>query len=249
MFTLFETPAWFAGFDLALDAVAFLITLVISSYSFRLFRLSQNRKYGYFSLAFALMSLAFLFKLVTYAIVYSSASQVVAATTIATVAGLDGVNLSLRNLLYRFGFFVQMAATLGSLLLLFLISQTSRDRLKKFYEVSQIALFSYFVVLLSIVSTFKYFVFYLTSFVLLALIVLNYYQNYLRRKTRNAKLVMWAFICLFIAQFFFIFVFSADWFYFIAEIFTILGFAIIAYVYMHVGLRRKKQVSSSEVKQ
>ena len=160
MFTLFETPAWFAGFDLALDAIAFLITILITSFSYRMYKLSDSRKYGYFSLAFALMSLAFLFKLGTYAVVYSSTSQVVAATTIQTVTGMDGVTLGVRNLFYAFGFFVQMAATLGSLLLLFLISQTSRDRLKKFYEVSQIALFTYFVILLSVVSTFKYVIWY-----------------------------------------------------------------------------------------
>ena len=54
MFTLFETPAWFAGFDLALDTIAFLVTLIISSYSFKLFRLSKESKFGYFSLAFSL---------------------------------------------------------------------------------------------------------------------------------------------------------------------------------------------------
>ena len=251
MFTLFEIPTWFAGFDLALDTIAFLITLVISSYSFKLFKLNENRKFGYFSLAFALMSLAFLFKLVTYGIVYSSASQVVAATTIEAVTGMGGVNLSLRNLLYRTGFFVQMAATLGSLLLLFLISQTSRDRLTKFYEVSQIGLFSYFVILLSIVSTFKYTVFYLTSFVLLSLIVLNYYKNYLTKKSANSLRVFVAFICLMIAQFFFIFVFAANWFYFVAEIFTLIGFAIIAAVYMQVSRiqgRSKNQPKIFEVK-
>jgi hypothetical protein len=241
MFTLFETPAWFAGYDLLLDAIAFFITLIISSYSFKLFRLNSERKFGYFSLAFALMSIAFLFKFITYAVVYSSASQVVAALTIESVTGIGGVNISLRNLLYRFGFFVQMAATLGSLLLLFLISQTSRDRLNKFYEVSQIGLFSYFVLLLSIVSTFRYTVFYLTSLVLLSLIVLNYYKNYLTKGTANSLRVLIAFVCLMIAQFFFVFVFWINSFYFIAEVFTLIGFAIIAFVYMQVNRQGKRR--------
>ncbi|MAG60391.1 hypothetical protein CL619_01260 [archaeon] len=249
MFTLFETPTWFAGFDLVLDTIALIITLIISSYSYKLFKLSSNRKFGYFSLAFALMSLAFLFKLATYTVVYFSTSRALAGATVVAVTGLTGletVNVSLRDLIYRFGFFVQMASTLGALLLLYLVSQKSRDRLKKFYEVSQITLFTYFVILISIVATFKYTVFYLTSFVLLALIVLNYYQNYLHKKTTNSKRVLTAFICLFLAQLFFVFIFAANWFYFIAEILTLASFAIIAYVYMQVS--RKQKPRSVEVK-
>ena len=244
MFTLFETPVWFAGFDLALDTVAFLIALVISSYSFKLFRLSSNRKFGYFSLAFGLMSIGLLFKLATYAVIYSSTSQFVAATTIEVVTGMNGVDLSMRNLLYRFGFFVQMAATLGSLLLLYLVSQKSRDRLKQFYEISQISLFTYFVLFVSVVATFKFFVFYLTSMILLALIVLNYYQNYLQKRSTNSWRVLVAFSCLLCAQLFFVLIMASSWSYFVAEILTIISFGIIAKVYMEVNAIQKKTPST-----
>ena len=242
MFTLFETPVWFAGFDLVLDVIALLITLVISSYSYKLFKLSEDRKFAYFGLAFALMSVAFLFKLGTYTVIYFSITKTIVGNTVGTVTGLQDVTITLRNLLYRLGFFVQMAATLGSLLLLYLVSQKSRDRLNKFYEVSPITLFGYFVILISVISTFKYFVFYLTSFVLLALIVLNYYQNHLLKKTKNSKRVLIAFSCLFVAQFFFVFIFAVNWFYFVAEVLSLLGFSIIAYVYIQVS-RKQKQVS------
>lgn len=252
MFTLFETPTWFAGFDLALDTIALLITLIISSYSYKLFKLSKNHKFGYFGLAFSFMSLAFIVKIITYTVIYFSTPQAIAGQTVAVITGITGINsvdISLRNLLYRFGFFVQMASTLGALLLLYLVSQKSRDRLKRFYEVSQIALFTYFVILISIVSTFKYTVFYLTSLVLLALIVLNYYQHYLLKKTDNSKKVLFAFSCLLLAQIFFVFIFAANWFYFVAEILTLTSFSIIAYVYMQVTKNRKKRkLSSSSIR-
>lgn len=246
MFTLFETPAWFAGFDLALDTIAFLITLIISAYSYKLYKLCKNNKFGYFGFAFALMSLAFLVKIVTYTVVYFSTPQIVAGEIVSVVTGLQSVDITFRDLLYRLGFFIQMAANLGALLLLYLVSQKSRDRLKKFYELSQIALFTYFVFLISVVSTFKYTVFYLTSLVLLALIVLNYYQNYLISRSQNSKNVLTAFIFLLIAQVFFVFIFAANWFYFVAEIFTIISFAIIAYVYVKVTRRRKKKLGKKK---
>ncbi len=240
MFTLFETPVWFAGFDLILDSIALIITLIISSYSYKLFKLSDDSKFAYFSLAFALMSTAFLFKLGTYTVIYFSITKEIIGESIVAVTNINSLDVSFRDLIYRLGFFLQMTSTLGGLLLLYLVSQKSRDRLKKFYEVSQIALFGYFVVLISIVSTFKYFIFYLTSFVLLALIVLNYYQNYLHKKTVNSRRVLNAFICLFVAQLFFVFIFVANWFYFVAEILTLIGFAIIASVYIQVNRKEKK---------
>ena len=248
MFTLFETPNWFAGFDLVLDTIALLVTILISSYGYKLFKISDDKKFAYFSLAFALMSIGFLFKLITYMVVYSSSTRHVAAVTIITVTGMSDVGISLRDLMYRTGFFIQMAATLGSLLLLYLLSQRSRDRLKKFHEVSQIGLSLYFVLLISIVSTFKYFIFYLTSIVLLALIVLHYYQNYLRKKSKSSKQVFIGFCFLLAAQPFFVFIFAANWFYFIAEVLTLVSFAMIAKVYIQVNAQQKRVSSIDKMK-
>src|SRR3989338_8300051 len=118
-----------------------------------------------------------------------------------------------------------MVPMLGGWLLMFFISQKSRARLRKFYEVSQIALFIYLIVLVSIVSNFKYFVFYLTSAVLLTLIVLNYYKNYLNtNKNKNTLRVMWAFLLILGSQIAFVFVFVWEELYVVAEILFLLGF-------------------------
>ena len=103
--------------------------------------------------------------------------------------------------------------------------------MKKYYEVTQIALFVYLVILISVVSNFRYFVFYLTALVLLGLIVLNYYKIYLNTENRNAFRGMLSFIFIFIGNIFFVFVFLYKNLYVLGEVFTLLGFLLLLYTY------------------
>ncbi|MBT3297380.1 hypothetical protein HN385_00490 [archaeon] len=232
MFSLFNTPTWFNGIDLIFALVTLVISLFIARYSWKVYRLTSENKFKYFSIAFGLVILALCFKLVTYGILYFNPVREIVDVTLQPIT--QGEN-SIRDLFYRAGYFLQMLSTLGAWLLIFFVSQKSRARLNKFYEVSQILLFIYLVVLISIVGNFKYFVFYLTSLVLLSLIVLNYYKNYLNNnRNENSLLVMWAFLLIAIAQVFFIFVFLWSSFYFLGEFLTLIGFLLIFYVYRKI---------------
>ena len=232
MYRLFFTPGWFNGWDIVFDAVGLLITLLIAAYSWRMYRVNGDNKFAYFSFAFLLVGLSFLAKIVTSGILYYTPVRDVAADVLRPVAGQ---RLELSQLFYRAGFFLQMVTMLGGWLLIFFISQKSRARLRKFHEVTQIALFLYLVLLISVVSNFKYFVFYLTSGVLLGLIVLNYYKNYLNtNRNANAYKVMLSFLFILVGNFFFIFVFLAQSFYVIGELFLLLGFLLLLSTYRKV---------------
>jgi len=232
MYRLFFTPGWFNGWDIIFDAVGLLITLLIAAYSWRMYRVNGDNKFAYFSFAFLLVGLSFLAKIVTSGILYYTPVRDVAADVLRPVAGQ---RLELSQLFYRAGFFLQMVTMLGGWLLIFFISQKSRARLRKFHEVTQIALFLYLVLLISVVSNFKYFVFYLTSGVLLGLIVLNYYKNYLNtNRNANAYKVMLSFLFILVGNFFFIFVFLAQSFYVIGELFLLLGFLLLLSTYRKV---------------
>ncbi len=231
MFSLYTTPDWFHGFDIIFDTIGLLICLLIAGYSYKLFRRTKENRLGYFSLAFVLMSIGFLFKAATSAILYFSPVRDVAATLLAPVAGQE---LVFADLLYRGAFFVQMTTTLGALLLIFFISQKARERLHKWHEVSQIALFVYLVLLISAVSNFQYFVFYLTSSVLLGLITLNYYKNYLNTQNKNAMQVMIGFIFLLLGNLLFIFVFVNGDSYVAGEVLQLLGFLILLMTYRRI---------------
>ncbi len=188
----------------------------------------------YFSLAFILVSLSFAFNIITNGVLYSFLLRETVADVLRPVAGQ---HLRYTGLYYRAGFFFQMASMLGAWLLIFLISQKSRARLTKFYEVSQIGLFVYLVLLISVISNFQSVVFYLTSSVILSLIVLNYYKNYLTTENKNAWKVMSSFFLILLGNLFLVFVFLEEGLYVIGELLILAGFLLLLYTYSKVVRR------------
>ncbi|MFH1682989.1 MAG: hypothetical protein ABIA37_04285 [Candidatus Woesearchaeota archaeon] len=231
MYQLFLTPEWFNGWDLVFDSISLIIALLIAGYSWKIHQMSSENKYAYFSLAFVLISLGFALKLFTYGILYFGNIREAVAGVLRPIAGQG---LEYADLFYRAGFFLQMVFMLGGWLLIFFVSQKSRERLNKFYEVSQIVLFIYLILLISVISNFKYAIFYLTSMVILGMVVLNYYKNYLNTENSNAYLVMNSFLLILISQFCFVFVFLWENLYIFGEVFLLIGFLTLLYTYRRV---------------
>lgn len=231
MYQLFYTPSWFQGFDLVFDAISIVVALLVAGYSWKVYKLTSENKYGYFSFAFLLITIGLIAKVATYGILYFKPLRDVAAVVVGPAAGFE---LSLSYLWYRGAFFFQMASMLSAWLLLFFVSQKTRSRLKKFYEISQIALFLYLIMLVSFVSNFKYFVFYLTSAVMLGMTSLHYYKNYLNTEKKSAFLVMSSFLLLTFSQIFSVFVFVFESFYVLGELLLLMGFLLILYTYWSV---------------
>jgi hypothetical protein len=231
MYRLFSTPVWFNGVDIIVEVISMLIALIIAGYSWRIYRMNKENKFSYFSLAFIFVAIGFLAKSFTSSLLYFTPVRDIAADVLRPIAGQS---LSLSHLYYRGAFFIQMISTLGAWLLIFFISQKSRARLRKFYEVAQIALFVYLVLLISIVANFRYFVFYLTSAVLLGLIVLNYYKNYLNTRNKKAFRVMLSFLFILAGNMAFIFIFVIPSLYVLGQILMLLGFLLLLHTYRSI---------------
>src|SRR3989338_7144955 len=236
MFRPYYTPVWLNGWDIVFEGIIVLIALLIAAYSWKAYKLNKENRFAYFSLALLLIALGLGLKIITGSITYFGPARDAALETLRPLAG---EHLAFTHLLYRTGFFLQMVPVLGALLLIFFVSQKPRDRLHKYYELSQMALFVYLILLISVVSNFKYFVFYLTSAVLLGLITLNYYKNYLNSQNQNAFSVMTAFLIMLLGNLFFIFVFLVEEFYVIGEVLLLAGFLVLLYTYYKITQFKK----------
>ena len=237
MFSLFSTPVWFNGWDLVFETIGLVIALLIAAYSWKIYQLNTENRFAYFSLAFILVAVGLSMKILTSGILYFTPVRDVAANVLRPVAG-QGLRFS--QLLYRGGFFLEMFPMLGAWLLIFFISQKSRERLHKLHEVTQIALFIYLILLISIVANFKYFVYYLTASVLLGLIVLNYYKNYLNTNNKNAFKVMIAFMFILLSNLLLVFVFFIPGVYVVGELIMLLGFLLLLHTYRSVTKVRQR---------
>ena len=232
MYQLFSTPEWFNGFDLIFESLSLIISLLIAGYSWRVYRVSKENKFAYFSFAFILVAFSLFSKTFVHGVLYFSPVRDSVAGVLAPVLGSG---LEFADLFYRGTFFLQMSTMLSAWLLIFFISQKSRERLKKYHEISQIALFIYLILLVSVIANFKYFVFYLTSAVILGMTSLNYYKNYLNNKrNKNAFRVMVAFLFILFSNITLVFVFLFSGFYVLGEILLLIGFLLLLYTYQKV---------------
>ncbi len=234
MFRLFFTPEWFNGFDLLFDSIGLVVAMLIAAYSWRVYKFNKENRFAYFSLAFLLVSVSLAFKIFTSGVLYYFPVRETVAQVIGSAAG---PRLKYSALFYRAGFFFQMASMLGAWLVIFFVSQKSRARLTKFYELSQIGLFVYLLLLISVISNFKYEVFYLTCSVLLSLIVLNYYKNYLTTEKKSVFKVMTAFLFILAGNIFSVFVFLQNGSYVVGEVLILIGFLILLQTYRAVVRR------------
>lgn len=234
MFRLFFTPGWFNGYDILFDSIGLVVALLIAAYSWRIYRFNRENRFMYFSLAFLLVSLSLACKIFTSGVLYYFP---VRETVYQVIGSAAGPGLKYSALFYRAGFFLQMASMLGAWLVIFLVSQKSRARLTKFYEVSQIGLFVYLLLVVSVISNFNYKVFYATCSVLLSLIVLNYYKNYLTTRKKSTLNVMTAFLFILAGNLFSVFVFLENGYYVVGEALLLLGFLLLLYTYRQVVRR------------
>lgn len=233
MFRLFFTPGWFNEFDLLFKGIGLLVALLIAAYSWKFYRIDKDNKFAYFSLAFVFVALSLGISIFTSGILNFFPLRETVAQVLSPVTG-KGLRYS--DIFYRAAFFVEMASMLGAWLLIFLVSQKPRDRLKKYFELSQIGLFVYLVLLISWVANFRYVVFYLTSLVLLSLIVLNYYKNYLNRnRNRNAFSVMSAFFLIMAGNMSLVFVFLHAGLYVAGQLLVLSGFLLLLRTYHMVA--------------
>lgn len=238
MFRLFLTPQWFNGVDLVFDSISLVVAFLIAAYSWSIYRKQGENKFAYFALAFVFVGLAFLFKIITQGLIYYAPWRTLVTQALIPVVGKGTTGINYSDLFFRGGFFMSMVTMLGAWLLIFFVSQRRTGRLQKYYDVSQIALFAYLLILISIVSNFKYFVFFLTSCVILGMTVLNYYKNYLNTNCNpKAFWVMMAFLAILVGNIFFVFVVLTDIFYVVGEIFMLVGFLMLLHTYRSIRRR------------
>ncbi len=186
-------PEWFIGAESIFETISLIITLVISFYAYRAYRLSSNRKYFYLTVAFLSMSAGFFFKLLSNAVVeffilFSDLSRVVPYLRASQIY---------TGSLILFVFFV-----IGGYIVLSSLASSVRDK-KIIVAFLLIALLC--AVLVREARSFTFFYFF--SFVMLAVYIIPYmYNNYKKQKSKNSYLVFLSFLLLAVSNLLFIFI-------------------------------------------
>jgi len=171
-------PHWFFGMDAILEAGAALIALCVTFASLKIYLMTGEKKYGYFTSSFGLLTLSFLSRAITDALledVFFKLPSEIAAKVFFT------------------GYVAHIMLALTAYTLLLIITHKITDK--------RIIALLFLIMVPSLLLSGSYFLsFYGLSAIFLAFIALAYYHNYKKVSKATACLVFISFTLLTIAQ-------------------------------------------------
>ena len=183
------TPDWFLGKDVLIEAFSFIVLLIFSILAIRSYKLNKNRKFLYLGTGFALVGLAQFAAVMTKLVLYYDfgPSQQIGAAIVAAHM------LSSVDIFYYVGFFFHKFLTLGGL---YIICRLPRNKTSMWDSV----LVLYFIIISALGSQQIFYLFHITTLIILLFIIKNYYNLYDRNRLNNTLILLFGFIILAFSQ-------------------------------------------------
>ena len=231
MINILFSPHWFSGRDILIDIFSIIVLIIISIVTFRYHRLNRGqKKHLYFSLATILLTLSFVFKIITnftlYEQVYKTVPLGIFTLTYSTVHYSDTLFL-IGTLLYRF-------FTLFGFYLLFRIYCEKHSWYLD-------ALMIYLIIIAMYFTSHAYYIFHLTTFLLILPLVWRYVTNYRKTRDRAGQLIAWSFAIIAVSQIAFVLLSLDKIVYVLAEGIQFIGYVLLLLSFLMVRRYGKKK--------
>lgn len=221
-------PQWFHGSDIVIDIVSIFVLLLIAYFGVSYYKLNNNKNYLFLATSFFLLALSFVFKNLLNLGVYYHILQT-NQNGFAILSEQAAQNL---NTMFLVGILLYRLLTVIGLYILYNIyNKQSKET---------VFLVSYLLLVLTYFSQSNYYIFHLTSLVLLALIVASYSEKYLTKRDVGTILVVISFSIIALSQLFFIFVDFVDDFYVFGEVVQLVGYIALLTAFVKVFFDVKK---------
>jgi hypothetical protein len=213
------SPQWFYGFDVILDFITIVTSILIGYFSIKSYYITKERNYLYLGSAFYLISIGFIIKSLTFLSIYFKLMTPYTHLIQKVFVEIE--------IIYLVGIFFYKLLVLTGFLTLFSFSQ----KLKSNNIFFMMIFFLFFLSFLIIKSEF---LFHILIIGMIGYVVDYFIKNYRKNKTKGAKLVRDGFIMLLISQIAFVFIILNPHFYIIGEILQMISFLMLLTVYMRV---------------
>jgi len=213
--------------DCIFEIIMVAVLILISLHSYSIFKISREKNFKWFSYSFFVIALAFVGRILMNTVIYTqNVRQKVAGLIITTFK-----HTSASDVLWNYGLFGYRTLMLLGLIGIFLIITKSRKK-------KNWLLLGYLAVLTALASMQIHYIFNLTATVILALISLQFYQNYLKHPRKSTLGVTAAFSVIFLSHAIFIFEGFNHLLYVAGEIVQLVGYLLLLAVY--IALLRTK---------
>ncbi len=229
MIRVIYSPQWFYGKDIVIDLVSVFVLLLIAFFSFKYYKIRKNKNYVYFGLSFILLSVSFLFKILTNFTIYF---HVLETKNIGFLT-LTYQTIKTSDVLFIVGFLIYRLLTLFGLYMLYSVYY---DQPK-----TNILLIAYLILVSTYFTQSAYYIFHLTSLILLVLLTIQYSKTYIKNKNNATRMLASSFGIITASQILSIFVSISTKFYVVAEIIQLIGYVILLFSFLTVLRHGKKK--------
>src|SRR3989338_8930932 len=213
---LASSPHWFYGIDAIFELFSLIVATTIAFYGYKIYKISGEVKYSHFSFSFLFLALALMVRGILDISIFEFIKNQGIRDFLSTIAlgnsPLHNSGTDLYRLLMLSGYAFLIKA-------LYKIED---------WQKSSLLSLAVFVGVLGGKFTY-FFIFNIVAFLLLLVIVKFFYDNYLKKKSINAKLTLLAFGLLALSELFFVLLLANSGFYTAAHLTRLSGFAVLAY--------------------
>lgn len=228
----------FYGIDSLIELLIIIVAGIISIYSHKIYKIVKEQNYKFFSWAFLLIAISFIFKILSNFTIYQKI-KIEGINFVYTIFSqpsympiINFISFTLYNIFYLLGF-----------LILFLIL-TKTDNKEKIF------LFVYLGIIAILFSIYFNFIFHITLILILVFLTMHFYENHKNHRTTNTLLVFIAFLIMLISHISMIFSDMHSLFYMIAEGLMLIGFLSLLINQIKIKLTykngKKKQTGSNK---
>lgn len=202
-----QGPEWFFGADASLEAFAAVIAFCVAFASLRVYRMTREKKYAYFTASMALLTISFLAR--------TTADILLEELWFKMPANIAGLT-------FFAGYVTHILLALTAYILLIIVTHKITDK--------RIIALLFLIMVPSLLISGSYFLsFYGLSTIFLAFVAFTYFQNYYKVRKIAACLVFVAFLLLTIAQVMFLFEAVYDPLYVAAHIAQAVGYLALLF--------------------
>ncbi len=226
------SPQWFCGKDILIDIVSIIVLLLIGYFARTYYKMDKKRKgHGLFSVAFLLLAMSFIFKIITNFTIYN---QILETKTIGLMT-LTYQTVQYSNVLFFIGTLFSRLLMLLGLYMLYSLYYQKQEKNTIFWIV-------YFILITTYFSDSAYYLFHLTAFFFLAFIISKLLNNCRKTHDKPACFILMSFATIALSQIIFMFVSTNPLFYVVAEFIQLLGYFILLVAFslvLYYGTQKK----------
>jgi hypothetical protein len=228
----------FYGIDSLVEFLIIIVSLVISYYSHKVYKLLKDKNYKFFSLAFLFIAISFVFKILSNLTIVNKV--IIEKANFVFVIFKEFQYMQLINFLSFI--FYKTLNMIGFLFLFFIVTRTEkRENIFLYFYLSII------VIMFSIYDKFN-FIFHLTLIFILFSLTIHFYDNHKKIRSKNTLLVFLAFLIILISHVFFSLIDVHPLTYLIGEILLLFGFLFLVINHIIIQRQTKRKSFKLEVK-